>query len=105
MKSLKINIVIIIAIFGLLALNLQLDQRIALLKSNICKEHLFGTLFVYIFCSGADYALFGAVSDKFGANLALKLKEIMPELNLLVVLFGTNLLSNISKKAPYLMLD
>ena len=49
--------------------------------------HLFVTLFASIFCICADYAFFGAILDEW------------PKLHLQMVLFGTNLMSNISTKA------
>ena len=38
-------------------------------------RNLFGTLFVLIFCNGADYALFYAIQDKFTLNLVLILYQ------------------------------
>ena len=43
-------------------------------KLNICAlkcQHLFGTLFAVIFCSGADYALFFCYLEKFSLNFVL----------------------------------
>jgi hypothetical protein len=48
------------------------------------------------------------ISILFGADLASQFKKFMPELHFQMVLFWTNLVSNISTKAfksPYLMLN
>ena len=75
---------------------------------NICAfycQHLFGSNFLE-WCKICIKSLcyLGQICIKFGANLASKLKIFM---SLLMVLFGTNLVSNIStkasQKAPYLM--
>ena len=70
---------------------------------NICafqSYHLFVTLFASIFCSVADYALFqcylGQICITFGDNLASKFFKFTQKQHLLMVLFGTNLVRNIS---------
>ena len=53
-------------------------------------------IFALIFYSGEDYAFFSAIWDKFALNLKF---EDYAETAPLIVLFGTNLESNISTKA------
>ena len=67
---------------------------------NICafqRHHLF----CINFCTCADYALFGAIWDKFALNLVLKSQKILVQKQP----FGTNLATKASKKAPNLMSD
>ena len=85
-------------------------------KLYICAfqcQHLFVTLFASIYCRCTKFALnwcylrkfalklvlFEKICIKFGAYFASKFKEIMQKQHLLMVLFGTNLVSSIGTKA------
>jgi hypothetical protein len=60
--------------------------------------HLFGTLFALIFCIDANYAFFWHYLGSILCLFSIKNFKIMQKQHLLMVLFRTNLLSNISTK-------
>ena len=74
-------------------------------RLNICAfqcQHLYGTILIKFSTVAQKFHFCGAICDKFALYLVqiqqLLLRKLVLELHLIMVLFGTNLVSNISTK-------